>query len=64
MHWSVLSGLQGWLETLSVGIGINLIFRPWNRNQLKKLESESISFKFDGVTGIQIFFYVSNLESN
>ncbi len=37
----------GWmLETLSLGIGIHLIFRTQNRNQLKKLESESI-YLFD-----------------
>ena len=37
---------QGWLETLSLGIGINFIFSAWNQNQLKILESESI-YSFD-----------------
>ena len=43
---------KSWLETLSLGIVINLIFRPWNRNQLKKLESESIFYKSGGIPGI------------
>ena len=41
-----------WLETPSLGIGINLIFRARNRNQLKKLESESIFLESDGIPGI------------
>ncbi len=42
--WSPIIFL--WLETLSLGIGIHLNFRPWNQNQFKKLESESI-YLFD-----------------
>ncbi len=37
---------NGWLETLSLGIRIHLIFRPPNRNQLKKLKSASIYYFF------------------
>ena len=32
----IAEGPEGWLETLSLGIEIHLIFRPQNRTQLKK----------------------------
>ncbi len=67
-----------WLETLSLGIGIHLIFRPQNRNQLKKLESESIYlfnwnlimawnrnlFHCFALESESISFYASESESN
>ena len=65
-----------WLEMLSHGIGIQLIFRPRNWNQLKKLESESIySFnwnlfftwnrnQFFALESESISFYASESESN
>ncbi len=40
---------KDWLTTSSPGIRIHLIFRLQNPNPFKKLESESIFFKSDGI---------------
>ncbi len=56
-----------WLETISLGIRINLVFWPWNRNQLKKLESESIFLEPGGIPGIQLesnYFFGLESESD
>ena len=67
-----------WLEMLSLGIGIHLIFRPQNQNQLKKLELESIylfdwnlimawnrnQFHVFALESESISFFASESESN
>ena len=64
VHKEIHSTSEFWLEALSFGIVINLIFRPRNRNQFKKLESDSIFLGSGGIPGMQLFLDTSNQESS